>query len=204
MYTAVVLAGICVLVFFVQLMLPGFTDSFVLISAEVFQRPWMLVTSMFLHADLGHLLYNMFALVLFGIILESIIGRKKFLTIYLASGFLASIGSLFLYKGAVGASGAIFGVLGTLALLRPRLQVWVYFIPMPMIVAAFVWAAGDIVGLFLPSGVANLAHLIGLGWGVGNGWYLRERFGVRKQKRDVVHLDEKEVDEWERKWMRKD
>lgn len=203
MYVAIILAVICVVAFLVQMVSPGFTDAFALVSAEVLYKPWTLITTTFLHADVPHLLYNMFALVLFGMILENIVGRKKFLTIYFVSGFLASVGSLFLYKGAVGASGAIFGVLGTLALLRPRLQVWVYFIPMPMIVAAVVWATGDIIGLFVPGRTANLAHLIGLAWGAGNGLYLREGFGARKRKNDLIHLDEKEVDDWEERWMRR-
>jgi membrane associated rhomboid family serine protease len=201
MYSTFILVGICAVAFLIQIMSPAFTDAFALISAEVLYRPWTLITTIFLHADVSHLLYNMFALVLFGMILENIIGQKRFLAIYFVSGFLASVGSLFLYNGAVGASGAIFGVLGTLALLRPRLQVWVYFIPMPMIVAAIVWATGDIIGLFVPGRTANLAHLIGLGLGLGNGWYLKKQFGV--QKRDVMHIDEKEFDDWERKWMRK-
>ena len=72
---------------------------------------------------------------------------------------------------------------------------------MPMIVAAAVWAAGDVIGLFLPTGVANLAHLIGLGFGIGAGLYLRKGFAERRG----VPLDpesERLIDDWERKWVK--
>ena len=72
-----ILAGICIAAFIAQRAIPGFTEQFVLVSAEVVGRPWTLITAIFLHGDLQHLLFNMFALVLFGMILESIVGRKK-------------------------------------------------------------------------------------------------------------------------------
>ncbi|MBS3138837.1 rhomboid family intramembrane serine protease [Candidatus Woesearchaeota archaeon] len=124
-----VLVGICIAAFIAQTVIPGFTGLFVLVSAQVLERPWTLVTAIFLHGDLGHLLFNMFALTLFGAILESIVGRKKFLLIFFVGGVIASIGSIFLYKAALGASGAIFAILGTLAILRPKMQVWVSFVP---------------------------------------------------------------------------
>jgi len=197
-----ILAGICIIAFIMQQTVPGFTDMFVLVSAEVAQRPWTLVTAVFLHGDIVHLLYNMFALVLFGMILEQIIGKKKFLAIFFLSGLFASIGTLFLYRAALGASGAIFGILGTLAMIRPRMQVWVSYIPMPMIVACAVWAITDLVGLFVPSGTANLAHLVGLFFGIGVGLYLRKNFGERADGRELYHVDEKEIDDWEKKWMK--
>ncbi|HLD33090.1 MAG TPA: rhomboid family intramembrane serine protease [Candidatus Nanoarchaeia archaeon] len=197
-----ILAGICIIAFIMQQTVPGFTDMFVLVSAEVAQRPWTLVTAVFLHGDIVHLLYNMFALVLFGMILEQIIGKKKFLAIFFLSGLFASIGTLFLYRAALGASGAIFGILGTLAMIRPRMQVWVSYIPMPMIVACAVWAITDLVGLFVPSGTANLAHLVGLFFGIDVGLYLRKNFGERADGRELYHVDEKEIDDWEKKWMK--
>jgi membrane associated rhomboid family serine protease len=79
MYSTFILVGICAVAFLIQIMSPAFTDAFALISAEVLYRPWTLITTIFLHADVSHLLYNMFALVLFGMILENIIGQKRFL-----------------------------------------------------------------------------------------------------------------------------
>jgi uncharacterized protein len=204
MYTALILAGIAIFAFVLQTVFSGFTDIFVLVSADALTRPWILITSIFLHGDIVHLLYNMFALALFGMILEKVVGMKKFLWIFFVGGLLAGIGSTFLYNAALGASGAVFGILGTLAVLRPRMQVWVSFIPMPMIVAAGVWALGDFFGLFIPNGIANLAHLIGLAFGIGVGFYLKKEFGaVSRQGYGGVELDEDMMERWEDKYMRR-
>ncbi len=201
MYAALVLVGICVLVFVLQKLYPHITELFVLLSSDAFHRPWILVTSVFLHADIGHLLYNALALALFGTILEHIVGKKKFLGIFFVSGLLASIGATFLYHSALGASGAIFGVMGALAMLRPRMQVWVAYFPMPMIVAVVVWTLVDSVRLFLPTGIASLAHLVGLFFGVGVGLYLRKEFGEKKHAAYPLHEDAVRL--WEDKWMKK-
>ena len=202
MYAALILVGICAVAFVVQALVPGFTESFVLVSADVFVRPWILVSSIFLHGGIVHLLYNMFALGLFGTILESVIGRKKFLMVFFVGGLLASIGASFLYNAALGASGAVFTILGALAILRPRMTVWVSYIPMPMIIAAAVWAIGDFIGLFVPSGIANLAHLVGLGFGIVLGFYWRKGFKVERRKSTATHIDEEEMEQWEDKYMR--
>jgi membrane associated rhomboid family serine protease len=76
---------------------------------------WRLITSMFLHGSLLHILFNMYALYLFGYLVESAFGKARFIAIYFVSGFLASVTS-FLFippnTAGVGASGAIFGLLG--------------------------------------------------------------------------------------------
>ena len=197
-----ILVGLCIAAFITQTVVPGFTGQFALVSAQVLQRPWTLVTAIFLHGDVRHLIFNMFALALFGLILESIVGRKKFAAIFFAGGIFASIGSLFLYKAAIGASGAIFAILGALAILRPRMQVWVSFVPMPMIVAAAVWAIGDFIGLFVPTGIANLAHLAGLGFGLASGLYLRRQFGEHREAYQLDEKSEKLIDDWEKQWMK--
>jgi membrane associated rhomboid family serine protease len=76
---------------------------------------WRLITMMFLHVSMLHILFNMYALYLFGFLMESALGRLRYLTIYFVCGFLAGVTS-FLYSTpgvpAAGASGAIFGLLG--------------------------------------------------------------------------------------------
>lgn len=194
--------AICVIVFLIQNIFEGFTDEFLLNSSQLFSKPWMLVTHMFLHGDPLHIFYNMFALAIFGSILEKTIGGKKFLLIYFVSGILAGIGSSFIYPFSLGASGAIMGITGTLAVLRPRLTVYVSYIPMPMAVAVIVWALGDFLGMFYPSDVANIAHLVGLGIGIIYGFMLREKHG-KKYPRKVKYyqIGEKEFEEWENRWM---
>jgi membrane associated rhomboid family serine protease len=83
---------------------------------------WRLFTAMFLHASFFHLAVNMYSLYYVGTIMEQVIGRWRFLLLYLASGLAGSAGALVLspLTPTVGASGAIFGVLGGLFILERR------------------------------------------------------------------------------------
>jgi membrane associated rhomboid family serine protease len=83
---------------------------------------WRLFTAMFLHASFFHLGVNMYSLYYVGTIMEQVIGRWRFLLLYLASGLAGSAGALVLspLTPTVGASGAIFGVLGGLFILERR------------------------------------------------------------------------------------
>ncbi len=197
-YTALILVAVDVVLFAVQLSVPGFTDSFLLKSADAFSRPWILVTSMFLHGSISHLIGNMFALGLFGLILEHNIGSKRFLILYLVTGVIASFASIFFYDSALGASGAIFGVLGALAAIRPKMITWTYGVPMPMFVAVGFWVLLDLIGVFSPSNVANIAHIAGLVAGIIIGIALRKP-GVKETKEKI--LNEEEFNQWEDEWM---
>jgi hypothetical protein len=184
---AIILVLTCIVIFILQLAFPVVTDQFALYRDRVVTEPWLLVTSMFLHGGFEHLFFNMFALGLFGIILENIIDSRRFLVIYFLAGIMASAGSAIFYPASLGASGAIYGILGTLTVLRPRMRVWVMGVPMPMFVAAIVWAGIDLLGMFAPSGTANAAHLFGLGAGLVAGYLLRKDFGRRfKRARDPL------------------
>jgi hypothetical protein len=144
----------------------------------------------------------MFALALFGTILEKLIGSKRFLILYISAGFASAFVSIPLYGAVLGASGAIFGVMGMLAILRPKMIVWVFGFPMPMALAAVFWAIGDFVGLFLPSGTANAAHLAGLAVGLGFGFYFYKKMGeVKHKKKSDIKIDEDSFEDWEDRWM---
>jgi|TARA_B100000315_G_scaffold58227_1_gene52622 hypothetical protein len=197
-WTALWLSLIIIIIFILQKFISGFTDLFILDSTLIIPRIWTLLTAIFLHSGMVHLLYNLFGLALFGSILENIIGSRKFLILFFISGLVASLVSLSFYTRVLGASGAIFGILGMLSILRPKMTVWLYHMPMPMIVALFVWAAGDVLGIFAPTGTANIAHLGGLVVGVVAGLYYRKQFRERKDKKEEVHIDEEKVKEWEK------
>jgi len=197
-WSALWLCLIILIVFLVQVMIDGFTNYFILDTRTVWFKFYTLITAIFLHSGIVHLLYNLFGLALFGTILEHIIGSKKFLILFFVSGLVASIASVPFYTRVLGASGAIFGILGMLGILRPKLTVWVYSMPMPMIVALFVWAMGDVIGIYAPSGTANIAHLGGLGVGVVAGIYYWKQFRERKDKKEDVYIDEEKVKEWEK------
>jgi len=163
-----------------------------------FSLPWTFVTSIFMHANPSHLLVNMFVLFMFGSFLENRIGPRKYMLIFFATGIVGNLGYMissyalqntFLapyYSPTVlglGASGAIYGILGTLAILEPYAIVYVFFVPMPMIIAAIVWGLIEIFGIFAPAGIASGAHLGGLFLGLVIGYILhRQRKRVR-----VIH-----------------
>jgi membrane associated rhomboid family serine protease len=197
------LIAVCVFIFILQMSSDNvITEEYALVSATVLAEPWTLITSMFLHGSFEHLFYNMIALGLFGSVLERVIGWKKFILLYFASGIISGIGSTFFYEAAIGASGAIFGVLGTLGALRPKMRVYVSYVPMPMAAAVALWAVGDLMGLFMPSGVANAAHLFGLIFGLIVGMKLRKKYGEHlSRKRRMPDVSEEEFEEWENNWL---
>lgn len=140
--------------------------------------PWTILTSIFLHVEFNHLLFNMFALFLFGTALEGRINNKPFITLFLFSGLLGNIGYYLTTNNSLipvlGASGSIYGVIGTLAILEPFRLVYFYgMVPLPMILTATFWAIADFYGLFIPSRIAHGAHLLGMLIGVITGLYLR-------------------------------
>ena len=122
---------------------------------------WRLITPMFLHAGLMHLLFNMFSLFIFGPELERVAGKARFLTIFLLAGIFANIASFFLgdpFMHHVGASGAIFGIFGAFGALVfytknafPQLRQ----VMVPIIVISVIMT-------FLQPGVNVIAHIAGL------------------------------------------
>lgn len=123
---------------------------------------WRLLTSMFLHAGILHLLYNMIALFFIALFLESTIGSKKFMIIYLLTGLISSFTSLYFHESAVslGASGAIFGMYGLLTALMILKYLDKNLTTMLWISIAIFIGANLISGL--SSGIDMAAHLGGL------------------------------------------
>lgn len=198
-YSTIVLCIVIFLIFILQITISGFTDSYKLVGPEAFSRPWILLTSIFLHGSLQHLMYNLLALALFGIILENIINTKRFLILFFSSGLIASIVSSFFYNSALGASGAIYGILGALALLRPNMTIWIYFMPMPMYIAGIVYLFINFFGAYL--GIGNtgyVAHLSGLVVGLYFGYKYRKNFGEHKKYTATNEWVDKYLDDYER------
>lgn len=195
-FYALILCVVCVVFFVIQLIVPGFTES-LLLDSSAFTQPWRFLTSIFLHGDISHLLYNLLALGLFGSILERLIGGRRFMLVFFATGIAANLVSVFFYDSSLGASGAIFGVIGALIMIRPSLPVFVFGLPMPIFVAGIIWAGGDIIGIFVPSNVANLAHLSGMVFGLLIGAFYRV-----PQKRPVRYVMHDQLfDSWEDRYM---
>ncbi len=158
------------------------------------ERLWTIITAMFMHAGLFHLFANMFSLLFLGSFLERLIGQKRFLGIYFGAGIIGSLMYVFFSSGsnipAIGASGAIFGVAGMLAVLTPKMPVYILFIPiaMPMwlgvvLIMAVLWALSISAGL----PIGNSAHLGGLLAGLFYAFYLKYKY-PRKTKMISNHF----------------
>jgi membrane associated rhomboid family serine protease len=147
------------------------------------RQPWTVLTSMFVHAPLPgftHILFNMLVLYFFGSFLVNLVGDKRFLVVFLVGGLLGNLLFMLLnppFAQVIGASGAVFAVEGALVVMRPRLPVIIFPIPVPIplwgaVIGAFVVTtyAG-----FVGGAIAWEAHLGGLVFGLAAGYYFRKR-----------------------------
>ena len=147
-------------------------STFGLTPSEFLNEPWTIVTNMFVHAGIWHILSNMLILYFFGSFLLGLVGEKKFLIIYFVGGLLGNLLFMWLalpFQTAVGASGALYAVMGTLAVMRPRMKVLVYFL-----IPVDLWIIVIVGALMILPGIAWQAHLGGLALGLAAGLYLRD------------------------------
>lgn len=160
---------------------PLMTENF-LVSWDALQagRWWTLIGSEFSHLWFLHFFVNMYVLASFGMIVEYTIGSLRFFVFYLAAAAIASlshaaVSNYILHQPgipALGASGAIAGVILVFALLYPRARILLFgIIPMPAIVGALLFVGLDLAGLYWQSEGGGLpighgAHLGGAAAGV--------------------------------------
>ena len=164
--------AVCVVVYALQWLIPGqavyeqfaYNNVFATPQYGAFE-PWRMLTAAFLHSpdSLLHILLNMYTLWIFGQALEPLLGRVRFLALYLLSAVGGSVGYLLLNPvlvpgqglvGVVGASGAIFGLFGAMLLVQRQRggdtrQLWVLI------------AINGVIGFLIPQ-IAWQAHLGGL------------------------------------------
>jgi membrane associated rhomboid family serine protease len=154
-----------------------------LVPAAFLDRPWTIVTNMFVHAGFWHFFGNMITLFFFGRFLSMLVGENRFLLVYFIGGILGNIFYLLLalytplgepLSIAIGASGAVYAVAGALVMLRPKVRVMLYFfIPMPLWVVVLVFF---VIWSFIPGfNIAWQAHLGGLLAGLIAGYFFRRR-----------------------------
>lgn len=155
-----------------------------------FQSPffhtWQFITYMFLHGSLSHLFFNMFALWMFGRLLEFELGSKRFIVYYLVCG----IGAALIQLGVawltgdfgirlIGASGAVMGLLLAFGVMHPNEAIFIFPLPFPIKAKWFVigYAILEIVlgTAGMHSGIAHFAHVGGMLWG-----FLLLRYWKRK------------------------
>jgi len=162
-------------------------------------RLWVLITSVFSHNLLLHLMVNMVVLLSFGAPLEMLMGRRQFLTLYLVAGVVASLAHVLTSRfligepgtPALGASGALAAVLLLFSFSFPKARVLLFFIvPLPAIAAALAFIALDVWGLIAQTGGGGLpighgAHLGGALAGIVY-WLLRGG-ALRRRRERLAH-----------------
>ena len=151
----------------------GLTPAYVI--GELFL--WQLVTYLFLHGDFFHILFNMFALWMFGSELERAWGSREFLKFYLVTGVGAGLFSVALEPGSliptIGASGSVYGILMAYGMMFPERYIYLYFL-FPVKVKYFVAALGLLAFIStLGSPGSTIAHVAHLGGMVVAFLYLR-------------------------------
>ena len=157
------LIALNVLIFIITLLRPEETIYFLgLTPALLSQQPWTIITSMFVHGSIWHILFNMISLYFLGSFFLRAAGEKSFLAVFFLGGLAGNILFILLanpLSTGIGASGAIFALGGALAAMVPRVPVFIFFIPVPVP----LWVAILIFFFlsFLP-GIAWQAHLGGL------------------------------------------
>ena len=133
-------------------------------------RFWQLFTYLFMHAGWSHILFNMFALWMFGYVLENFWGSRRFLVYYLVCGIGAGVCNLLVpgWGLTVRASGAVYGILLAFGMMFPNERIYFYFL-IPLKAKWFVigFAALELLeGLFYADGIAHFAHLGGMLFGL--------------------------------------
>lgn len=139
---------------------------------EVGFQPWQLVTYSFLHGGFSHIFFNMFAVYMFGSVLEQLFGTRWYVMLYFVSVVTAGLTQLGVSElmgspyPTLGASGGVFGLLLAFGMYFPRRTIMLIFPPIPMPAWVAVTAYGAL-ELFLgvtgtQAGVAHFAHLGGM------------------------------------------
>lgn len=172
------IATIAVIVANVLVSLKGFNDSYFFdrykfgIGAIKAGQKERMLTSGFLHVDISHLFFNMFTLYFFADVVINWFGPAKFIIIYFISLMAGSLLALFFHKdepyySAVGASGAVTGILYAAILLQPNDSLGIMFIPIP--IPAYVLGIGYLLYSIygMKSRLGNIGHTAHFGGAVG-------------------------------------
>ena len=152
--------------FLLQLSLPWVTNVFAFVPRLALIRPWTIITYMFLHGGLWHLVFNMLGLFFFGPRVESRLGSQRFAILYFLSGITGAIVSFFFspFAPIIGASAGVFGVMMGFAFYWPNEPILIWgIIPVParlLVIGTTVLALWSGLG-GVRSGIAHFAHLGG-------------------------------------------
>jgi len=192
------------IVFVLTLARPLVLNSFAYVPALILERPWTLITYMFLHGGFGHIAFNMLGLMFFGPRLEVFLGGGRFLWLYFISGLVAALVSTVLspHSPIIGASGAVYGVFLGFALYWPRevIRIWGVFPVEARWMVVLMTAISLLGGLGALAG--NIAHFAHLGGFLGAYAYLRwlryrDRIRISHPSR-AMQVSKGDLERWER------
>lgn len=178
------LIAVCVVVYIAQMFSQEVTGALLYAPFLTEYQPWRMITAMFAHSpgSLLHIVFNMFSLFILGPPLEAALGRWRYLTLYMLSGLGGSVAVLLLSptSAVLGASGAIFGLLGAFFIIQRSLggrntQIII------------VIAINLVIGLVIPN-IAWQAHVGGLIVGAIVAFVLMKTRSPRKQNQQLVLL----------------
>ncbi|MBE0431746.1 MAG: rhomboid family intramembrane serine protease [Dehalococcoidia bacterium] len=170
------LIALNVVIFIITLIMPReVVGALGLTPGELSERPWAMVSSMFVHGSPMHILFNMIALYFLGSFLVRTVGERGFLAVFFLGGLAGNVLFALLAhpeSTGIGASGGVYALGGALAIMVPKVPVIIFPIPVPMP----LWVAIVIFFFlsFLP-GIAWQAHLGGLFLGLVAGLIFRRR-----------------------------
>jgi len=173
---------LCLLVTFTAFVFPNLIEFLAFTPADLYRlRLWTLVTALFLHSSLLHLLGNMIFLFVLGRTLERVTSSKRFLTVFFTGGILSFILSVPFYQPDVlmlGASAAIFSVASAVMLITPLTFSIIFLAPVGAVALLYFLYNVAAVYYGISGNVAYISHIIGFALGVP--------FGIR----------------WSRNWKR--
>lgn len=195
-YSIIAINGVGFLMWKSPQFLKFLTRYGLLVKDNVYSN-WSLLGAAFSHQSFMHLLVNMFVLQSFGSSLCMMLGASNFLMMYLNSAVISSFISIViptitrtsLAVGSLGASGAIFSVLGTFSYLIPKAPIALFFFPIPggAWLAFLGSVAYNVAGLFFRWGAHDYAaHLGGSIAGVAYGWYFSKKMRERRSRMSRV------------------
>ncbi|MBS3068402.1 rhomboid family intramembrane serine protease [Candidatus Micrarchaeota archaeon] len=182
-----ILIVIIILTFIIQTWDDGYREAFRFSITEVINQPYRIFTHVFLHGHPIHLFQNMYALFIFGNLLESKFNSKELLKLFFLGGFVGAISmTIVLVLGlggsgtAIGASDSVSAVFGACVLLFLNTNIEVFFIKMKVrtaLILFLIYEALDIFNIFKPFPGVNIAHAAHIGPFIFG--YLYARFFLR-------------------------
>lgn len=192
MKLTIFLIALMIAVFAYELSLPDadeFFKAYGFSGANMLERPHVLVTSIFIHGGIAHLLSNIFAMLFFASAVESELGRSKTLAIFLLGAFAGDAFSLLFYPFdavSVGASAGIFALVGAGMLVKPfDLSMYPFILPVPLAFVGMLYAIYNLYGLFfdVTSNISYAGHFGGLVVGL---WFGFRREGFRRSIKIII------------------